>query len=53
MEDFILFSFEDLQLDEASNPKHRQVDKNNVIAQIMLGDQCIENLVLGSLNATI
>ena len=29
------------------------MDKMSVIAQIMLGEQCIENLVLGSLNATI
>lgn len=51
MEDFILLSVLDLQLDSSKylNP----VDKREVIVYIMLGEDCIDNIVLGSPNASI
>ena len=42
MEDFIVLSILDLQLEEEA------VRKKDVIAYIMLGDTCVDCLVLGS-----
>lgn len=50
MEDFLVLSLLDLQLDAA---KHQQVDKREVIAYIMLGETCVDCLVLGSPNASL
>jgi hypothetical protein len=51
MEDFIVLSVLDLQLDATKHPK--PIDKREVIAYIMLGETCIDNLILGSPNAHI
>ena len=45
MEDFLVLSILDLQLDAT---KHDQVNKKEVIAYIMLGETCVDCLVLGS-----
>jgi len=50
MEDFLVLSLLDLQLDAT---KHQQVDKREVIAYIMLGETCVDCLVLGSPNASL
>ena len=50
MEDFLVLSILDLRLDQE---QHEQVDKREVIAYIMLGDTCIDSLVLGSPNASL
>ena len=50
MEDFLVLSILDLQLDANRN---KQVNKREVIAYIMLGDTCVDNLILGSPSATI
>ena len=50
MEDFLVLSILDLQLDAK---RYRQVDKREVIAYIMLGETCVDCLVLGSPSATI
>ena len=49
MEDFIVLSLLDLQLDVAKHP--RPIDKREVIAYIMLGETCIDILILGSPSA--
>ena len=51
MEDFIVLSLLDLQLDSTKHP--RPIDKREVIAYIMLGETCIDCLVLGSPNASL
>ena len=51
MDDFIILSLLDLQLDTSKHPK--PVDKREVIAYIMLGETCIDSIVLGSPNASI
>lgn len=50
MEDFLVLSILDLQLDAT---KHRLIDKSKVMAYIMLGDVCVDCLILGSPSATI
>ena len=50
MEDFLVLSILDLQLDGARN---RPVDKREVIAYIMLGETCVDCIVLGSPSASI
>ena len=50
MEDFLVLSLLDLQLDAK---RYRQVNKREVIAYIMLGETCVDCLVLGSPSATI
>lgn len=50
MEDFLVLSILDLQLDVQ---RHRQLDKREVIAYVMLGETCVDCLVLGSPSATI
>ena len=50
MEDFLVLSILDLQLDAE---QHKAVNKKEVIAYVMLGDQCIDCLVLGSPNASL
>jgi len=50
MEDFLVLSILDLRLD---TQQHEQVDKREVIAYIMLGDTCLDSLVLGSPNASL
>ena len=45
MEDFLVLSILDLQLD---GTKHQAVDKREVICYIMVGDKCVDCLVLGS-----
>jgi hypothetical protein len=50
MEDFVVLSILDLQLD---SQKHRQVDKREVMCYIMLGDKCVDCLVLGSPNLSL
>jgi hypothetical protein len=45
MEDFLVLSILDLQLD---GEKHHQVSKDQVIIYVMVGDQCVDNLILGS-----
>ena len=50
MEDFLVLSILDLQLDAK---RDKQVDKREVIAYIMLGETCVDCLVLGSPSATI
>ena len=46
MEDFLVMSILDMRLD-------RPVNKKEVIAYIMMGDTCIDCLVLGSSNASM
>ena len=50
MEDFVVLSILDLQIDAT---KHKQVDKREIICYIMLGDKCIDCLVLGSPNLSL
>ena len=50
MEDFLVLSILDLQLDVQ---RHKQLDKREVIAYVMLGETCVDCLVLGSPSATI
>ena len=50
MEDFIVLSILDLQLDAN---RHQAVNKKEIIAYIMLGDTCIDCLVLGSNGASM
>ena len=51
MEDFVVMSILDLQLDQTKHAE--QVDKRKIIAYIMLGDTTIDGLVLGSPNASL
>lgn len=51
MEDFVVLSILDLQLDQTKHQE--QVDKRKIIAYIMLGDTTIDCLVLGSPNASM
>ena len=46
----MVLSILDLRLDAN---QHEPVDKRDVIAYIMLGDTCIDSLVLGSPNASL
>ena len=50
MEDFFVLSILDLQLDGS---KHQAVDKREVIAYVMVGEKCIDCLVLGSPNSSL
>ena len=50
MEDFLVLSILDLQLDGA---KHRPVDKREIICYIMVGEKCVDCLVLGSPNLSL
>lgn len=50
MEDFLVLSILDLQLDVK---QHSAVNKNDIIAYVMLGDMCIDCLVLGSPNSSV
>lgn len=50
MEDFLVLSILDLRLDAK---QHRAVNKKEVIAYVMLGETCIDCLVLGSPNASV
>ena len=50
MEDFLVLSILDLRLDANM---HKQVNKKEVIAYVNVGDTCIDNLVLGSPNASL
>mmetsp|Transcript_28044 Transcript_28044/g.37456 ORF Transcript_28044/g.37456 Transcript_28044/m.37456 type:complete len:102 (+) Transcript_28044:46-351(+) len=50
MEDFLVLSILDLRLDAN---QHERIDKREVIAYCMLGDTCIDSLVLGSPNASL
>ena len=50
MEDFLVLSILDLQLDVQ---RHRQLDKREVIAYVMLGETCVDCLVLGSPNSSV
>ena len=50
MEDFLVLSILDLQLDIK---QHKSVNKREIIAYVMLGDTCIDCLVLGSPNSTM
>ena len=49
MEDFLVLSILDLRLDN----QQQRVNKREIIAYIMLGDTCIDSLVLGSPNASL
>ena len=49
MEDFLALSILDLQLD---GTRWKAIDKRNVVAYVMLGDKCIDCLILGSPNAS-
>lgn len=44
-----MLSVLDLQLDAG---KHQAVDKRQVIAYVMLGDTCVDNIVMGAHNGT-
>lgn len=50
MEDFLVLSILDLRLDAK---QHKAVNKKEVIAYVMLGETCIDCLVLGSPNASL
>ena len=50
MEDFLVLSILDLQLDAN---QHREVRKDQVIIYVMLGEVCVDCLILGSPNSTI
>jgi len=50
MEDFLVLSILDLRLDAQ---QHKAVDKSEVIVSVMLGETCIDLLVLGSPNASL
>ena len=50
MEDFLVLSILDLQLDANL---HHEVRKDQVIVYVMLGDTCVDCLILGSPNSTI
>ena len=45
-----MLSILDLRLDAN---QHERVDKREVIAYVMIGDTCIDSLVLGSPNASL
>jgi len=50
MEDFLVLSILDLRLDAH---QHRRVSKQEVIAYVNVGETCIDNIVLGSPNASL